>query len=176
VALGGPLIRPQYTFRSSPGAKPCTDRLTVSPGLPVLADSLASPAAPPAIAASALATLLPPRCCAVISWVVPVAEACAGNANDAVIEPSLPAVAVATVVVLPDDLPPPPPPPPLPRSTSTREPASKPEPLTVTGVSGRTRPGLSVMSGPPPPRTCTPPSVATGFGRSLAFVALPPPG
>ena len=54
VALGGPLIRPQYTFRSSPGVKPDTDRLTVSPGLPVIANSADHVGTRPASAAARL--------------------------------------------------------------------------------------------------------------------------
>ena len=149
-------MRPQKTCSSSPGEKPFTVRLITSPGLPTTADSAACPA-PWATAASALATLSLPRAWAVTSSTGVVILV--GNGKLSVKMPYLPAFAVPTWTGFAG----------LgvlggvlgrrrgvgggPRYTSTTEPWSKPEPLTVTVPPSRTRPGFSVIIGSPPPCT-----------------------
>jgi hypothetical protein len=108
-----------------------------------------------------LATLLLPRCCAVTTREV-FGPGSAGNGRELLIEPSLATVTVPTGRAVG---------PPVPSSRSTFAPASKPEPLTATVEPGRTRPGLSVMSGWPPPRIGTPSRFTVG-GGGLATLTL----
>src|SRR6266511_3134758 len=167
VALGSPVTRPQYTPRSSPEPKPFADSATVSPGLPAAADSVAW-AVPCASTASALATLLLLRCWAVTSRVVSPPLTSEGNGKAPAMVPSLLAVTVASCWAFCDL--------PLLSSRSTREPGSKPDPLTATVDPARTRPGLSVMSGWPLPGTMTPSRLTVGGGGFFARVLAGPPG
>src|SRR5438477_7033163 len=96
----------------SPGAKPRAVSPTVSPGLPTIADRLATPT-PCATTACALAFFVLPRCCAVICM-LPAALAWVGKDRLTLRNPDLSALTVRLG------------PAPLATLTSTLDPASNP--------------------------------------------------